>query len=112
MELVITFKQSESTESNFTYTKSECRLKLCKKHSNPINTELVNFCETIMNYLTNIQYPYSLRSIVQEVNSKFYVKLCKSSNHKDEVKFLIAGTANNLCIEDVDNAKKSEIHTC
>lgn len=102
MELVITFKPSESTKSNFTYTTSECRLKLCKKDTDPINTPMVEFCESLMNHFENIKYPLSLRGAVVETDKRFYIKLQQSKRHIDIDKFFAYNKDNTLVVEDVD----------
>ena len=105
MELIITFKPSESTESNFTYTTSECRLKLCQKDANPINTDMVEFCEAAMNHLEKLNYPISLRGQVKKLGGKFNMQLAQSIHHgnKNKVAQLnVCGDKSNLNVEAID----------
>jgi len=108
MELIITFKPSESTESNFTYTTSECRLKLCQKDANPINTDMVEFCEVVMNYLDELKYSISLRGQVKKLGSEFKMQLSQSVHHgnKNKVAQLnMYGDKSKLKVEVIDAEK-------
>ena len=112
MELVITFKNSESILSNFTYTMSECRLKLCQRDANPIDNALLEFCESVMNFLAEIQYPISLRSAIKKIGDEFYVQLAQSihhgKKHEDTVKFIISGVTSKLRIEETNAVQLQE----
>ena len=110
MELVVTFKQSDSAQSNFTYTTSECRLKLCKNDAEPINTPMIKFCELLMEYFNNIKFPLSLRGNVREANAKFFIKLCQSKRHIDIDRFYVRNNNSNLLVEDI-YAKELQEHT-
>jgi hypothetical protein len=101
MELVISFKSSDSTQSNFTYTTSECRLKLCEKDANPINTAMIKFCESIVEYLEDVKYPLSLRGSVVERGNSFFIKLQQSKRHIDIDKFMITCDKENIFIKEL-----------